>query len=95
MLDYLYVLCYNETGDTVSKCRMSGTIVSKIDKTLKVDVVKHRVSRIYGKLVKYRVGYLVHNPDNAYELGQMIDIEECRPISKRKRFAAVGLTVRG
>lgn len=74
----------------MSKLEMSGKVLTKTEKTLKVEVIKHRTSRIYGKAVKIRKRYLVHNPNNEYEIGSNITIRECRPISKLKRFEAVG-----
>lgn len=74
----------------MSKLEMKGKVLKKTQKTLNVLVIKHSVARIYGKLVKRTKKYLVHNPTDAYEIGDMVSVRECRPISKMKYFEVVG-----
>jgi small subunit ribosomal protein S17 len=64
-----------------------GKVVSdKMDKTVVVSV--ERVSRhpLYGKVVKSHKKYKAHDEENSATFGDVVQIRECRPISKDKRF---------
>jgi small subunit ribosomal protein S17 len=50
------------------------------------DFVKHPR---YGKYIKKRKKYLVHNPDNRHKEGEKVTIVSTRPLSKRKHFTIV------
>jgi small subunit ribosomal protein S17 len=66
---------------------LSGVIVSaKMKDTASVlveRVVKHG---LYGKYIKRKKKYLVHDLGNTHKEGDKVTIVECRPISKRKHF---------
>jgi small subunit ribosomal protein S17 len=64
-----------------------GTVVSnKMEKTVVVQV--ERVSRhpLYGKVMRSHKKYKAHDEANEAQMGDMVQIRECRPISKDKTF---------
>ncbi|RLT41828.1 MAG: 30S ribosomal protein S17 [Chloroflexi bacterium] len=64
-----------------------GTVVSdKMQKTAVVQV--ERVSRhpLYGKVMKSHKKYKAHDETNEARIGDVVQIRECRPISKDKTF---------
>lgn len=64
-----------------------GVVTSdKMEKTVVVEV--ERVSRhpLYGKVVKTHKKYKAHDENNEARLGDTVQIRECRPISKDKKF---------
>jgi len=64
-----------------------GTVVSdKMQKTVVVQV--ERVSRhpLYGKVMKSHKKYKAHDETNDARIGDVVQIRECRPISKDKTF---------
>ena len=64
-----------------------GTVVSdKMQKTVVVQV--ERVSRhpLYGKVMKSHKKYKAHDETNDAHIGDVVQIRECRPISKDKTF---------
>ena len=64
-----------------------GTVVSdKMQKTIVVQV--ERVSRhpLYGKVMKSHKKYKAHDETNDARMGDVVQIRECRPISKDKTF---------
>ena len=64
-----------------------GTVVSdKMDKTVVVQV--ERVSRhpLYGKVMRSHKKYKAHDETNEAHAGDVVQIRECRPISKDKTF---------
>ncbi len=50
-------------------------------------VVERRVKHpVYGKYVRRSKKYHVHDADNALNIGDVVQIKECRPISKTKSW---------
>ena len=66
---------------------LTGTVVSdKNDKTVTVVVVRRFRHPIYGKFVQKRKKYMAHDPKNECKVGDVITIEEHKPLSRRKRW---------
>jgi small subunit ribosomal protein S17 len=64
-----------------------GTVVSDVnDKTIVVEIVRQAPHRIYRKVIRRTKRYHVHDPANQATVGDVVRIEECRPISKTKRW---------
>jgi len=72
------------------KKTLQGRVVSnKTDKTVSVLVESYRKHPLYGKRVKYSKKYATHDELNTANLGDLVRIEECRPMSKTKKFTLV------
>lgn len=70
--------------------RMKGVVVSdKMRDTAVVRVVRYAKHPKYGKYLKIPKKYKVHDVGNACQTGDVVEIEETRPISKEKRFKIV------
>ncbi len=64
-----------------------GTVVSdRNDKTIVVQIERAARHRIYRKVIRRTKKYHVHDEQNAASLGDLVRIEECRPISRLKRW---------
>lgn len=69
---------------------LQGRVVSdKMDKTVTVIVERRTMHPIYKKYVKSSKKYAAHDEANFFKAGDMVEIEECRPISKRKTWTVV------
>ena len=67
-----------------------GTVVSdKNDKTIVVEIERASRHRIYHKVIRRTKKYHVHDEHNAATVGDLVRIEECRPISRMKRWQLV------
>jgi small subunit ribosomal protein S17 len=67
-----------------------GTVVSdKGDQTIVVAIERAAQHRLYHKVIRSTKRYPVHDPENRATLGDTVRIEECRPISKTKRWRLV------
>ncbi len=67
--------------------RLKGKIISdKMDKTVVVEVNHLKKDAKYEQRFKVSKRYKAHNPENAHKAGEVVVIEECRPISKEKRW---------
>ena len=72
------------------KKTFTGRVVSdKTDKTVSVLIESYRIHPLYGKRVKYSKKYPTHDVDNSAKIGDLVRIEECRPMSKTKKFRLV------
>ncbi len=67
-----------------------GQVISdKMDKTIvvKYDIIKRHP--LYDKNIVKTNKFKVHNPENKAKLGDIVEIMECRPISKTKKWRLV------
>ncbi len=69
---------------------LQGTVVSDaMDKTVVVQVERRIMHPVYKKFIRRSKKYAAHDEANACKVGQTVRIQECRPISKRKRFEVI------
>lgn len=72
--------------------KMVGKVVKdKMNKSVVVECINARRDALYGKYVRTRVRYKAHDESNTYRVGDHVEIQEHRPISKDKRFIVVRL----
>ncbi|MGC8877252.1 30S ribosomal protein S17 [Thermus sp.] len=75
---------------------LTGVVVSdKMQKTVTVLVERQFPHPLYGKVIKRSKKYLAHDPEEKYKLGDVVEIVESRPISRRKRFRVLRLVESG
>ena len=80
------------TGDrgAVNRKQRVGTVVSdRSEQTIVVTVERAARHRLYRKVIRRTKKYHVHDPENTATTGDLVRIEECRPISKTKRWRLV------
>jgi len=72
----------------VSKKRvLSGIVTSdKMKDTVVVTVQRYEKLSKYKKYVNISKKYKAHDAGNTCKIGDKVEIEECRPISKDKKF---------
>jgi small subunit ribosomal protein S17 len=71
---------------------LQGVVVSdKNDKTIVVSVERRFTHPLFKKTVRRTKKYHAHDETNQFKVGQMVAIEETRPISKNKTWVAIGL----
>lgn len=69
---------------------LEGSVVSnKANKTITVSVERRYMHPIYKKYVKRSDKYAAHDENNTYQVGDRVQIIECRPISKSKRWTVL------
>ena len=73
-----------------------GTVTSdKTDKTVTVLVERKVKHPLYGKIIRRSKKYHAHDEKNEYALGDVVRIEETKPISKTKTWAVKDSVVAG
>lgn len=74
------------------KRTLVGTVVSdKMNKTITVLVERKVKHPLLGKVIRVSKKYHAHDEANEYKSGDVVTIEECRPIAKTKAWRVVGL----
>ena len=69
---------------------LQGTVVSdKNDKTVVVLVERRFIHPLYKKTVRRTKKYHAHDENNEYKVGDVVRIEECRPLSRKKRWRVI------
>ena len=80
--------CLNEV---MPKRQLQGVVVSnKMQKTVVVKVERIREHPKYKRRYKIHKKYKAHTEKEEYKIGDRVVIEECRPISKEKRWRVIG-----
>ena len=70
---------------------MQGLVVSdKGDKTVVVQVQRTYLHPVLKKTVRRSTKFHAHDEKNAFKTGEMVEIQECPPKSKLKRWEVVG-----
>jgi small subunit ribosomal protein S17 len=74
-------------SDSKLKRTLTGTVVSdKMDKTVTVLVERKVKHPLLGKIVRVSKKYHAHDENNESHVGDVVVIEECRPLSKTKAW---------
>lgn len=68
------------------KTKIGSVISNKMDKSVVVQVDRRIRHKLYGKFMRKRVKYMADDPNNICNIGDVVLIEECRPLSKKKRW---------
>ncbi|KAL9666523.1 hypothetical protein QQ045_000857 [Rhodiola kirilowii] len=61
----------------------------KKKKTVAVEVTRLAPHPKYKRRVRKKKKYQAHDPDNIFKVGDFVQLEKCRPISKTKTFLAI------
>jgi small subunit ribosomal protein S17 len=61
----------------------------KMDKTVTVLVDRRVMHPLYKKFIRRSKNYAAHDEENVCKTGDLVRIEECRPISKRKTWIVI------
>jgi small subunit ribosomal protein S17 len=72
--------------------KLVGKVVKdKMNKSVVVEVISSSRDALYGKYIRSRSRYKAHDETNQYRVGDQVEIQEHRPISRDKRFMVVRL----
>ncbi|NBC31669.1 MAG: 30S ribosomal protein S17 [Alphaproteobacteria bacterium] len=75
---------------------LTGRVVSdKTDKTVTVLVERQIMDPVYKKFIKRTKRFLAHDAENRFKTGDLVQIIESRPYSKRKRWEVLKEQVPG
>ncbi len=73
---------------------LQGVVVSdKNDKTVVVQVERRFTHPVMKKTVRLTKKYHAHDETNAVKAGDIVKIEECPPVSKKKKWVVLAQAV--
>ena len=65
----------------------SGIVVSnKMDKSIVVKIERKIKHPLYKKTIKRSKKYIAHDEQNECQVGDLVQIAECRPLSRHKHY---------
>ena len=76
------------------KVRIGRVVSDRMDKSVVVVVEWRQRHRLYGKSVKKRTRFMVHDAENDCRIGDLVRIIEARPLSKTKRWRVTQVLAR-
>ena len=77
--------------NTVKRALVGQVVSNKMDKTIAVRIERRVEHPIYKKYVRRYTKLLAHDENNEYRPGDLVSIQECRPLSRTKAWRVVGL----
>ncbi|MGB5473064.1 MAG: 30S ribosomal protein S17 [Gammaproteobacteria bacterium] len=78
----------NETNQTIRT--VTGRVISdKMDKTATVLIERKVKHPVYGKYIRRSTKLHIHDENNACREGDLVTIQECRPLSRTKSWKLV------
>ena len=70
-----------------AKSTVQGVVTSdKMDQTVVVAVERQVRHGLYGKIQRRTSKFMAHNAGNDAKIGDLVEITESRPLSRRKRW---------
>ena len=78
-----------ENARLVRKERTGVVVSDKMDKTITVRVDRAAHHPVYKKMVKQSKKYKAHDENKTAKMGDIVRIQETRPLSKTKRWRLV------
>ena len=74
----------------MTKKILTGKVIrDKRDKTITVVVERKYQHPMFKKVIKTKKKYHAHDEKNKFKVGDIVNIEESRPLSKQKKFKVV------
>lgn len=84
----------NVDNQTVQRTITGKVISNKMHKTIVVQIERKVKHPLYGKYVRRFSKMYAHDEDNACQTGDVVTIQQTRPISKMKRWKLVEIVKR-
>jgi small subunit ribosomal protein S17 len=79
-----------KTGNTVEKSnkneKVGHVVANKMAKTIVVEVTRRVAHPLYKRIVSKRKKFYAHDEEGQANVGDVVRIIECRPMSKLKRW---------
>ncbi len=70
----------------VTRALIGRVVSDKMEKTVTVLVERKVKHPLYGKIISRSKKYHAHDENNEFHEGDLVEIQECRPIAKTKAW---------
>jgi len=77
------------------KVLVGRVLSNRMDKTVVVEIRQRKRHRLYGKVINVRKRFKAHDADNACQIGDLVKMIECRPLSREKRWTVTEIVESG
>lgn len=77
------------------KARVGRVVSTKMEKTVIVAVDRQRLHRLYKKPVRRQTRFKAHDENSVCATGDLVRIQETRPLSRDKRWRVAEVLERG
>ncbi|MEW7976118.1 MAG: 30S ribosomal protein S17 [Candidatus Sedimenticola endophacoides] len=75
--------------ETTNRTLQGHVVSDKMDKTITVKIERQVKHPIYGKFVRRSTKVHAHDENNECGIGDVVVVEQCRPLSKSKTWRLV------
>ena len=76
----------NSEKATARKSLVGEVVSTKMAKTIVVEVTRKKTHPMYGRVVARSKKFYAHDENNSAHVGDVVRLEETRPLSKLKRW---------
>ena len=76
----------HESGDSNRNTKMGQVVSTKMAKTIVVETTRQRAHALYKRVISRSKRFYAHDEEGLARLGDFVEIEETRPLSKLKRW---------
>ncbi len=84
----------NQAAESRQRTLTGRVVSSGMNKTASVAVERLVQHPVYGKFIRRTTKVLAHDENNEAQIGDTVEIAECRPLSKRKSWRIVNFVER-
>ena len=84
----------NQAAESRQRTLTGRVVSSGMNKTASVAVERLVQHPVYGKFIRRTTKLLAHDENNEAQIGDTVEIAECRPLSKRKSWRIVNFVER-
>ena len=77
------------------KIRQGIVVSDKMDRSIVVKVERTVRHPLYKKVIKRSKRYMAHDQENTGQVGDLVRITECRPLSRHKKWRLLEVVTKG
>lgn len=81
----------SDTQEKIQRTLLATVVSNKMDKSAVVKIERKVKHPLYGKFIKRTTKLSVHDENNECNIGDVVLIKQCRPLSKTKSWTLVSI----
>lgn len=81
-------------AESMTRTLIGRVVSDKMSKTVTVLVERKVKHPLYGKIIRLSKKYHAHDENNEFHDGDLVEIQECRPLAKTKSWRVSKLVVK-
>ncbi len=78
-------------GDIKGRILVGHVVSSNMDRSIVIQVERRVKHPLYKKYITRHTKVMAHDAENACQIGDVVSVRECRPLSKRKRWTLLSI----